>query len=111
MEKFEEYRDIPKVAALRDVVDLLARALHTQLLREFQLQWLVSDPLAGRAAAADAGFDVKQQLRAEQEQARPSAQLPWLVPSHASTGLCRPRPPDVDLVPESENAAVRIVGS
>lgn len=69
MEKFERYQDVPKVGAFRDMVDLISRNLHQQILREFQLLWIVSDPFAGRFAVSDnSTYEEKQQLRIEQEQ-------------------------------------------
>jgi hypothetical protein len=71
MEKFEPYHDIPKVQSLKDMVDLIARSLHQQLLREFQLQWIVTDPFAGRHIEGSGGYEDKQQMRSEQEQVTP----------------------------------------
>lgn len=69
MEKFERYQDVPKVAAFRDMVDLISKNLHQQILREFQLLWIVSDPFAGRFAVSEnSSYEDKQQLRTDQEQ-------------------------------------------
>jgi hypothetical protein len=70
MEKFERYTDVPKVAAFRDMVDLITRNVHQQVLREFQLLWVISDPFAGRGLtlAEGATYDEKQRVRTEQEQ-------------------------------------------
>ena len=67
--KFEPYREIPKVAALVATLDGLARGLHAQLLREFQLQWLVTDPFADEAAPG-ASFESRQAARDAQDAVR-----------------------------------------
>lgn len=92
MEKFEPYHDIPKVQSLEEVVEVLSRGLHQQLLREFQLQWLVTDPFAGRHATADSSYDEKQAIRTEQEQVRAAAPLtctPIVAQTSCGVSLCR----------------------
>ena len=92
METFEPYHDIPKVQSLREIVELLSRSLHSQLLREFQLQWLVTDPFAGRHANADSSYDEKQAIRAEQEQVRAARALCWRRrPPRSRRGACDPQ--------------------
>jgi hypothetical protein len=90
METFERYDSVPKVAALRDTVDMLAKGLHAQLLREFQLQWLVSDPFAGSAVATGASYDERQRARTAQEQVRSHCAA---VSCHDRTQRCNARAP------------------
>lgn len=76
MEKFERYQDVPKVAAFRDMVDLISKNLHQQIIREFQLLWIVSDPFVGRFSVSEnSSYEDKQQLRTEQEQVSDTGKL------------------------------------
>jgi hypothetical protein len=71
MEKFEPYHDIPKVQSLTEIVEVMTRGIHAQLMREFQLQWIVTDPMAGRSVESESSYEEKQALRLELEQVAP----------------------------------------
>jgi hypothetical protein len=68
MEKFEAYQDIPKVQSLNEIVEVMTRGLHTQLMREIQLQWVVTDPMAGRSVDGNSSYEEKEAHRLELEQ-------------------------------------------
>jgi hypothetical protein len=74
MDKFDKYQDVPKVATFRDMVDLITRNLHQQILREFQLLWIVADPFAGHFRIGEgASFEERSRVSAEQEKVLPAA--------------------------------------
>lgn len=74
MDKFEKYQDVPKVATFRDMVDLITRNLHQQILREFQLLWIVADPFAGHFRGGEgATFEERRRMASEQEKVLSSA--------------------------------------
>lgn len=79
MDKFEKYQDVPKVATFRDMVDLITRNLHQQILREFQLLWIVADPFAGHFSVGEgASFEDRSRMAAEQERVLLPNHLPHL---------------------------------
>lgn len=63
MDNFEAYHHVSKMASLRDTVDVITKSLHSQLLREFQIQWVITDPFQALAVGPDADFDDRQRVK------------------------------------------------
>lgn len=68
MDRFGKYHDVPKVATFRDMVELITRNLHQQIIREFQLLWIVSDPFAAHFSVNEGtSFEERSRVASQQE--------------------------------------------